>query len=205
MKLLIADDHHLFRDALVSHVIRSQSDAQVLEASTFGEANQIINQHHDIDLVLLDVFMPGMADLSNVADLIRTQTDLPVVLMSGNVDPGLVEKAFACGARGFIPKTMHGKALISVLQMVISGEKYVPDILLNSDAPTSTNEFDLSARELQVLEQLIKGQANKRIAQHLYIEETTVKLHLRSIFKKLGVRNRTEAVIQALNAGIIKE
>lgn len=203
MRLLIADDHNLVRDALVSHVTRDNPQAEVLEASTFTEAREIAQARSDIDLILLDICMPGMGDLSDVEGLIQSMPETPVVLMSGQTESGIIEKTFACGARGFIPKTMRGKALVSVLQMIINGEKYVPDIMLDQPKNDENTKHNLSVRELQVLEQLVKGQPNKRIAQFLHIEETTVKLHLRSIFKKLEVHNRTEAVIRALDANMV--
>jgi len=203
MKLLIADDHNLVRDALVSHITRDNPDTIVLEAASFDEAYDLINTQSGIDLVLLDICMPGMGDLSVVTELTTNMPKLPVALISGTIDPDMIEKTFACGARGFIPKTIHGKALLSVLQLIISGEKYIPDILLQPRQKEDDNHYDLSVRELQVLEQLVQGQPNKRIAQRLHIEETTVKLHLRSIFRKLKVHNRTEAVILAIRANIV--
>lgn len=204
MKLIIADDHDLVRDALATLVERDDSRATVLQASDFSSAFELADSHDDLDLVLLDVYMPGMDNLAGVEKITTRFPDLPVVVMSGTVQRGDVSRAFDMGARGFIPKTMNGKALVSVLHLVMSGARYVPDIMLEEDQQPAKPQFDLSPRELEVLEQLVKGLSNKVIARNLSIEETTVKLHLRSLFKKLNVNNRTEAVIVAMDSGLFQ-
>lgn len=204
LKLIIADDHDLVRDALTTLIERDDPGATVLQASDFPAACEIASQHDDLDLALLDVYMPGMNDLAGVREITSRFPDLPVVMMSGMVQKGDVSRAFDMGAQGFIPKTMNGKALVSVLHLVMSGARYVPDIMLEEERQPSIPKFDLSPRELEVLEQLVKGLSNKVIARNLEIEETTVKLHLRSLFKKLNVNNRTEAVIVAMDSGVFQ-
>lgn len=205
MKLIIADDHDLVRDALTTLIQRDDPEVNILTAPDFHIALELAAQHSDLDLVLLDVYMPGMENLEGVRRMVTDHPDLPVVLMSGMVRRGDVSRAFEMGARGFIPKTMNGKTLVSVLHLVMSGGRYVPDILLTDEEPAQEGKFDLSPREMEVLEQLVKGLANKVIARNLHIEETTVKLHLRSLFRKMNVKNRTEAVIVAMDSGLFTQ
>lgn len=201
MKLIIADDHELVREALASLVERDSQDAHVLQASTYQEALALLIGEGEVDLVLLDVYMPGMQDMKSVSEMVQRFPDIPIVLMSGQVTQKIVDRGFELGARGFVPKTMNGRALISVLNLVCSGTKYVPEMMLSKEEAMAA-EVDLSPRETQVLEQLSKGLSNKVIARELGIEQSTVKLHLRSLFKKLGVTNRTEAVIKAKDANL---
>lgn len=204
MKIIIADDHDLVRDALALLIEKDAPGSVVWHAQDFDGALALVNQHADVELVLLDVMMPGMDNLAGLRQLADRHPGLPVVMMSGLIQEGTVTKAFELGAMGFVPKTLNGKALVSVLNMVISGVRYVPDILLQrSVTAPSAPAFNLSPRELETLEQLAKGLTNKVIARELEIEETTVKLHLRSLFKKLGVQNRTEAVIVARDNSLI--
>ena len=205
LKLIIADDHDLVREALTTLIERDDPTAVVLQASDFPAALELATAHEGVDLALLDVYMPGMDKLSGVQQMTSRFPGLAVVVMSGTVQKGDVARAFEMGARGFIPKTMNGKALVSVLQLVMSGARYVPEIMLEKEQEPAKPKFDLSPRELEVLEQLVKGLANKVIARNLEIEETTVKLHLRSLFRKLNANNRTEAVIVAMESGMVSQ
>lgn len=206
MKLIIADDHDLVRDALASLIERDDPASSVLHANNFFDALKLAESHDDVDLVLLDVHMPGMNEIAAVREIATRFPDLPVVLMSGLVREGDVDKGFEMGARGFIPKTMNGKALVSVLKLVLSGARYVPDIMLEKKTPPPKKPaFDLTARELEVLAQLARGLSNKVIARNLKIEESTVKLHLRSLFRKMKVSNRTETVVLAMEHGLLSD
>ncbi|MFT5140917.1 MAG: two-component system nitrate/nitrite response regulator NarL [Rhodothermales bacterium] len=205
MKIVIADDHDLVRDALATLIERDQPGSEVLRASDFDAVMGYLSSHGDLDLVLLDVYMPGMNALESIRQLVDQFPKLPVVLMSGMVRRSDVDTGFEYGARGFIPKTMNGKALVSVLNLVIAGARYVPEIMLESEDSTAIDTFELSPREIDVLNQLAQGLTNKVIARVLKIEETTVKLHLRSLFRKLNVKNRTEAVIVARDAGLCED
>ncbi len=205
MKLIIADDHDLVRDALSTLIERDDSDTTVLQAEDFPSAFALAEQYGDVDLVLLDVYMPGMENLTSVSRFNNAFPNMPIVLMSGHIQQGDVERGFEMGAKGFIPKTMKGKALISVLNLVKSGARYVPELVLEPEQKSvdaTTDDAGLSSREIDVLRQLVKGHSNKVIARNLNIEETTVKLHLRALFRKLEVSNRTEAVVTAIERGL---
>jgi len=208
LKIVIADDHDLVRDAIITLIERDDPNSEVFGASDFDSARELLDQQVDVDVLLLDVIMPGMANMTSVRTIRDNYPNIPVVLMSGQISHGDVERGFEMGARGFIPKTMNGKTLLSVLHLVISGARYIPDLVLDEPSESkkaNTDSPDLSARELDVLNELVKGLSNKVIAKNLGIEETTVKLHLRSLFKKLEVKNRTEAVIAAMDQGVISE
>jgi len=207
MKLIIADDHELVRDALATLIEKDEPAATVLQACDFDAAMKLANEHDDIDLILLDVHMPGMKDMASVKVMRQAHKDIPVVLVSGHVQRGDVNRGFELGASGFVPKTMSGKALVSVLHLIRTGARYVPELVLDGAADpaekTESGDHDLSAREMDVLVQLVKGLSNKVIARNLNIEPTTVKLHLRSLFKKLEVGNRTEAALVARDNGLV--
>ena len=200
MKLIIADDHELVRDALALLIEQGAPGSEILRAEDFDTARQLLTDNPDCDLVLLDVVMPGMDGMAGLTDIVSNFPAVPVVLMSGSVTESTVKNAFDRGASGFIPKTLSGAALTSILKLVLSGVRYVPDLVLSNAASAAV---DLSPREQEALQQLAHGYSNKVIARNMGIEETTVKLHLRSLFRKLGVSNRTEAVIAAKNFGIV--
>ena len=202
MKIIIADDHDLVRDAISTLIKRDDHKAKITRVADFPQAYESLKNNPDTELVLLDVYMPGMADMESIKKMISEYPDIPVVMMSGMVNHNDVEKCFKFGARGFIPKTMHGKVLVSVLKMVIDGAKYIPDIVLQPKSEdVKVDQFGLTQREEEVLKLLFKGLPNKTISQELFVEETTIKLHLRTLFKKFDVKNRTELVIKAIKTG----
>ena len=202
MKILIADDHDLVRDAISSLIERDDNKTQVFQACDVQQSLDILEQQTNIDLILLDVNMPGMNNLQSIKTIADAYPTIPIAMISGEVKKEEVERSFELGAKGFIPKTMNGKSLLLTLNLIISGTKYIPEICLEPETigPIEINTL-LSRRELQVLNELFNGHSNKIIAKTLFIEETTVKLHLRSLFQKLDAKNRTEVVINALKLG----
>jgi len=203
MKVLIADDHDLVRDAISSLITRDECITQVYQACDVDSCLDILSNNHDIDLILLDVNMPGMKNLQSIKTIIELTPTIPIAMISGQVNIKEVKESFDLGVHGFIPKTMNGKSLLLALRLIISGTKYIPEILLEPEEDHNHNSNDLlSKREHQILNELFKGHSNKLIAKNLFIEETTVKLHLRSLFKKFAANNRTEVVIKAMKLGI---
>lgn len=211
MHILLADDHDLLRDTLEVFLQRLDPDLQVLHARSFPDALEQAARATAIDLILLDLRMPGMNGLTGLEVMRRRYPQIPVVLMSGEVNRDLVFSALGAGAAGFIPKAMGGKAMLSALRLVLSGERYVPDVVLAPGQPSNDVESScaapgnplakLSRRERDVMSLLTKGKANKEIAKELQIEAVTVALHLSSIYRKLGVTNRTQAVTVAMQHG----
>lgn len=213
MRILLADDHAMVRDGLLPFLQRLQSDTTVIEAATFGEAAEAARRHTDLSMAVLDLYMPGMDGLAGLVALRAEHPNLPIVILSGSTNPEDAFRAIELGANGFIPKTMRGETILGVLRLVLSGEKYIPPFLfeyrervpataqstaLVAGSPLAT----LTPREIDILDMVVDGAPNKVIARALNLQEVTVKAHLRNMFRKLGVANRTEAAKVALVSGM---
>lgn len=205
MKILIADDHDLVRDALSSLIRDDDKDAVVTCCGDLEGAFKALRADPSYDLALIDLRMPGMNGLDGAGRLIAAFPDLPVVIITGAANQADVRTALSMGVKGFLPKTTKGRALVNALRVVAAGETYVPASLLGSasDLENSGVSQALTPRESEVLAQLREGASNKEIARALDIQETTVKLHLRTLSTKLGARNRTDIVVKAFSSGLI--
>lgn len=204
MRILLADDHDLVRDALGALLSHHAPDTQVTLAATLDEALDQVSTEDGFDAVILDLNMPGMAGLSGVQRMIEAVDPVPVILMSGHARATEVRAALNDGVRGFLPKTLSGNALYTAIQLVISGEVYVPtSVMMEADTNTAQAAFGVTPREFEVLEQLRQGLSNKEIARQLASTESTVKLHIRSLATRLEARNRTDIVIRAIDAALI--
>lgn len=221
MKLLIADDHALFRDALVQYIERADPLSSITLAKDFHQALDELEQNPHQNLVVLDLRMPGMDGLNGFKIMKDRFPDIPVALMSGLAEPKDVEEALQIGAVGYFPKTMSGKALLSAIKKVVSGEIYVPegkggekfmpsyhcdnvqttDGNDNADLPSLEN-LQLTPREGEVLSFLVEGASNKDIARSLNLQVVTVKLHVRGICRKMGAKNRTQAALLGKEIGV---
>ena len=205
MRILIIDDHRLFREA-IGHVLRELEEKVVLiEAGTAEEAISMVRHYRDLDLILLDLNMPGMGGLSSLPKLLELAPTAPVVVVSGSAAGVDVRSAINAGAAGFIPKTASSHELASALRVVLSGEIYVPPSLLSvvdaattpSTASAGGREISLTPRQAEVLQLMGDGLSNKSIADRLGVSEGTVKLHVNAVLRALNARNRTEAVVEA--------
>jgi DNA-binding NarL/FixJ family response regulator len=206
MRILLADDHDLIRDTIEEFLKRLDQDLHVLHAATLPQALDLIRKADALDLVLLDLKMPGMNGLAGMKSVQAARAGVPIVILSGETNPDIIRNALQAGAAGFLPKTMRGTAMLSALRLILAGERYVPDILVGGQpaseaagagpAPTS-----LTPREREVMGLLVQGLSNKEIGHRLGIEVVTVALHLRSIYRKLGVTSRTQAVRMAMEQG----
>jgi len=209
--ILVADDHPLFRDA-ISGVIRCQFvNSSVLEAEDLDSAMTIAQQNPDLDMILLDLNMPGMDGLNGLIQLRTRAPSVPVVIVSAEHDKNVVLKSITYGAVGFIVKSLARDAMTEALAQVLSGQVYLPaDVFWDtntSPTPTHHSHFkhgsnadyfqSLTRRQLLVLEQMAKGESNKQIAFTLHIAETTVKAHVSAVLRKLNVHNRIQAIISA--------
>jgi DNA-binding NarL/FixJ family response regulator len=214
MHILLIDDHALFREGL-KFLLRSLDAAlEVDEASDCAKALEHATAR-SYDLVLLDLKMPGVAGLDALAALREAIPAAPLVVLSGEDNPGVVRAAIERGAMGFIPKSSTPEVLIQALRLVLAHGVYLPPAVLDAAGPASTassaasqaNEGQttlpgLTPRQMEVLRCVIQGKPNKIIARELDVSEGTVKAHLSSVLHALGTRNRTEAVYAAAKLGL---
>ena len=201
--LLIADDHPLFRGALREAVIGLLGHAEVAEAGTFEEVSELLERDGDVDLILLDLRMPGVRGFSGLMYLRAQYPSLPIVVVSANDDPAVIRRCMEFGASGFIPKTLGVEALREAIRRILQGEVWTPpdvDLTRQDDAGTAALIARLSTltpQQVRVLMMLSGGLLNKQIAFELGVSEATVKAHVSAILQKLGVESRTQAVIAA--------
>jgi DNA-binding NarL/FixJ family response regulator len=214
MKILVADDHALFREGLV-HVLASMADdVTVIQASDFAEALRLAAEEEGFDLALIDLSMPGMEPYEGLRALRQQAPDLPIVVVSALDDRHHILKSIDSGARGFIPKSLGSRVLVGALGLVLAGGVYLPpavigrDGLDDADSPAaslspSRADIRLTPRQRDVLVLLTKGLSNKEIARRLHLAEGTVKLHLAAILKTLDVTNRVQAAVKAAALGLV--
>ena len=202
--LLIADDHPLFRGALRQAVIGLFEQVDVAEAGSFEDISEILDGgSRDVDLILLDLSMPGVRGFSGLMYLRAQYPSLPIVVVSANDDPAVIRRCMEFGASGFIPKTLGIDAMRQAIARVLAGEVWTPpdvDLARQTDAETTALIARLSSltpQQVRVLMMLSGGLLNKQIAFELGVSEATVKAHVSAILQKLGVESRTQAVIAA--------
>lgn len=202
MRILIADDHELLRDTL--DLWFQQENIDVAVARDLPSALAIAEADDPFDLILLDYGMPGMNGLEGLHQALARGRGARVALMSGIASRDVAERALEMGAAGFLPKTLPAKSLVNAVRFMALGEQYAPiDFMTASlDSPVANAlKQKLSPRELDVLSKLCDGKANKEIARELGIREPTVKLHMTSLYRKIGARNRTQAAMIAKEEG----
>lgn len=210
MKILIADDHPLVREGLCNILKKLYPALTILEASDYQEVSRHIATHDDLDLILLDLFMPGASGVNGVATVRQQTHSIPLVVISSSEKPADIQSAIDNGANGFITKSSTKEILATALQLVMAGGLYIPpQILLKSDVENEESEEKshtlLTDRQREVLKWLAYGDTNKEIGRRLSIAEKTVKAHLSSIFEILEVSNRTQAVRAGIKHGIIAD
>src|SRR5882672_5065876 len=198
-RVLIADDHPLYCDALRAVVPQACPGADIGEAASQEEVLAAVAGAHAFDLVLLDLNLPGATGLSCLHALRRMAPTTPIVVVSAVGDPKVMQDAIMSGASAFIPKSAPSLVLINALKVIIAGGTYMPTGIVAAlrHADNNPGRSDLTLRQRRVLELLSTGLSNKRIARELDISEITVKAHVSAIFRKLGVTNRTQAGLEA--------
>lgn len=201
MKILIADDHALFREGL-RYVLRAlDPHVVVLEAASAAQAMQMAAREQQLDLVLLDLAMPGLDGFAGLDMLRERFPDIPVVVVSASEEARDVRRALDAEASGFIPKSMSGAEMVCALRTVLAGNVYVPKGI-GLDDEHESNELRLTPRQHQVLELMCEGMSNKEIAIRLGMAEGTVKIHVTAILRAMNASNRTHAVILAAQLGL---
>ena len=203
MKILIADDQELVRETIAAF-LRQDPGFTVDIAEDLNSALATVKADGAYDLIMLDYMMPGMNGLEGLAAMRAAAPGTPVAILSGTAPRSVAEQAVAQGAAGFLPKTMSTKSLVAAARFMAAGEVYAP-VLRTADAKGSADVAPLSPltpRELDVLRRLCRGMANKEIARDLDLQEVTVKLHVKTLYRKIDARNRTHAAMIAKEAGL---
>ena len=202
-RLVIADDHPLFRGALREAVSGLLEQVDIAEAGTFDEVAELLERGGDVDLVLLDLAMPGVRGFSGLMYMRAQYPSVPVIVVSANDDPAAIRRCMEFGASGFIPKTLGVDAMRAAISRILSGGVWTPpdvDLSAGSDAEAAelmARMATLTPQQVRVLMMLSEGLLNKQIAYQLGVSEATVKAHVSAILQKLGVESRTQAVIAA--------
>ena len=208
MKILHADDHSLFREGLGFFLKLLGTGVMPLEAGNLQAALDKLALESPVDLLLLDLEMPGMNGLEGFHEIRRRYPDLPITIVSGVNDVRIIRELLDGGARGYIPKLAGSEQLMDALRRVLKGEIYVPDALfMPAQQPTANDAkaSPLTSRQQEILPLLAEGMLNKQIADALSVTEGTVKQHLKDLFRRLGVRNRTQAVKEAQRLGLLRD
>jgi len=202
VKVLIADDHALFRDGLRSFLFGTGLITQAVEVENFNAALASLDKHQDFGLVLTDLYMPGMHGTQGVSRLVEKAAPAPVAVISASEECSMMREIIAAGAAGCISKASNSDVLQHALHVIIAGGIYLPDrSLLSADEVPGGSQ--LSARQMAVLTLLAEGMSNKEVARELGLTEGTVKQHLMAIYACLGVNSRTRAIVTAQKMSLL--
>lgn len=209
MRILFADDHPLFREG-VKPVLAKLADAvEIIEAKDYPAAFEAVRNNQDIDLALLDLYMPGMPGIDGIARFRASFPHIPLAVLSAADERENIQRLLANGALGYICKSSPSDVILSALRLILAGGVYIPPNLLDeSDADVvkivieAGKHETLTRRQVEVLRELAKGLNNKQIALNLNVTEGTVKIHLATIFRVLNVSSRTEALLLAQKMGL---
>jgi DNA-binding NarL/FixJ family response regulator len=201
--ILIADDHPLFREALRGAVQRILPQAQLHEADSVDALYALVEAHADADLLLMDLNMPGAHGFSALVHLRALHPQLPVVVVSAREEPAVMRRALDHGALGFIPKSADSDTIGTAVGLVLEGERWAPAASAAAHGASPDEQQvaqrirELTPQQFRVLQLLGEGRLNKQIAYDLGVSEATIKAHVTAILRKLGVNNRTQAVLMA--------
>jgi DNA-binding NarL/FixJ family response regulator len=207
MKILIADDHVLFREGLRQMLLQLSDEITIIEAADHEGVLHLAAQHADADLALLDLNMPGKEPLAALAAILAQSPTIPIVVLSASEDLDDVRRVLEAGAMGFIPKRETAKVILSALRLVLSGGIYIPPMLMQKDPGLGARrgEVGFTPRQREVLQRLVLGKSNKEIGREMSLSDATVKVHLAAIFRSLNVGSRAEAVRVVEQRGLLAQ
>jgi two-component system nitrate/nitrite response regulator NarL len=196
VRILLADDHDLIRETIAAYLATAGFD-MVNVAATLDEALRCIRDNGPYDLVMLDYRMPGMNGLEGLQKAIAANAPKRVALLSGSLSRGVADAAVRAGAIGFMPKTLGSRDIVAAMRLMIAGKTFLPLGVFPEEPQEGPDGFQLSRREADVLRGICEGKSNKEIARDHDLQEVTVKLHVKTLGRKLGARNRTHAAMIA--------
>lgn len=197
MRILVADDHDLLRETVAAFLL-AEGIETVASLATLEEVREAVAAQR-FDVALIDAQLPGLAGLADLGRLAAAAPGMAVALMSGSTSRDLAEAALEAGAQGFVPKKMPARAMVAAVRLMARGERFLPMALLTPGGGAAL----LTGRELTVLRGICAGKSNKEIARDLALQEVTVKLHVKTLSRKLGARNRTHAAMIATTGGMV--
>ncbi len=203
MKILLVDDHTLFRDGLKLVLQKIADDVLISECGTCAEAYEIIKKKGGFDLILLDIGLPVISGLDGLQEFRKLDPSAPIVFLSGSDDQNLIRKALDLGVMGYIPKTLDSEVMLQAIHLILKGGRYIPDNILLDSGRENHSKFALTSRQGEILTLISQGKSNKEIAKALGIADNTVRVHISAVFQILKVNNRTEAAFTALQEGLI--
>jgi len=204
-EILIADDHPLFRDALMRALAQAVPDARLFDADSVSALQNLVESHPEAELLLLDLHMPGANGFSALAYVRGQQPGLPVMMVSAQEDVRVIRRAIGHGASGYIPKSASVETIVQAVRRVLDGDVWLPPHLADTAAaPLDSAEASAAARiaeltpqQFRVLGMIAEGLLNKQIAYELKVSEATIKAHMTAIMRKLRVNNRTQVALIA--------
>ena len=197
MKILVVDDHSLFREGLVYVLNRLEGDIKIIEASNYEQATAHLHNNSDLDLALCDLSMPDKDGFTLINYCRKYFPLVSVVVLSASKEQSDLKRALDSGVLGFIPKETTSEVMLSALRLIMAGEVYIPASMTQHSNNNQHTLESLTPRQLEVVKMMMKGFSNKKIALEIGIAEATIKMHVTAIFKRLGVNNRTEAALAA--------
>ena len=202
MDILIADDHPLYRDALSMLVQQLDDEVTTKTVCCYDEVIEQLREEKKLDLILVDLHMPGVDAWQGIKTLRELSPETPIVVISSSESEDDSTRALELGALGFIPKSLDGNSMVNALRLIVENGVTIAPIVKRSETRKSASS-SLTKRQHEVLQRLANGESNKIIARKLELSEGTVKLHVRAVFTALNVSNRTQAVISAEKLGLI--
>lgn len=208
MKILIADDHALFRDGLSLYLEKLEPEAVIIQASSCSQMLKLLNSDHKINFLFFDFEMSDTPWQEAFDEIKKAAPNVSFVVISGLEDTRVIKAVLSSGAKGYLPKRLDAKVLNNALRLILDGGTYVPPNLIENSAQNSIEAKNsgiknLTYRQSQVLDLIAQGKSNKQIAFDMGVSESTVKLHINALLRSLHVSNRTQAVITAQKLGII--